>query len=45
MLMKKMEVLLLNTLSSRLKDKAPKMPPKGMIPINIACARDDLIVI
>jgi hypothetical protein len=43
--MKNMEVLLLKHLSNRLKDKAPKMPPKGMIPINIACAWDDLIVI
>jgi hypothetical protein len=44
-LMKKIEVLLLRHLSNKLNDNAPKIPPKGIIPINIACANEDLMVI
>ena len=44
-LMKKIEVLLLRHLNNKLNDNAPKIPPKGIIPINIACANEDLMVI
>lgn len=44
-LIKKMEVLLLNHFRSKLNVSAPNIPPKGIIPINIACANDDEKVI
>jgi len=44
-LMKNIEVLLLKCFSNKLNDKAPNIPPKGIIPINIACANEDENVI
>ena len=41
-LMKKIEVLLLKHFNNKLNDNAPNIPPKGIIPISIACANDDL---
>jgi hypothetical protein len=38
---KKIEVLLLRCSSTIVKSMAPKIPPKGMMPINNPCAKDD----